>query len=565
MTQWAEIRLHGPTNPREVEFLENNMHDQRGFWRRSPEGTHWQLRVPTTLRQRVIWDYHDVPLAGHPGAEETTRAIQERFFWPGMSRQIRRYVAGCHLCICTKPLHGRTIDGQRPRSARTAWETVAVDLMGPYPLTNQGNRFILIVTDMFTRWVESFPLRNSHAPTLIRTLEKEVFSRFGYPHYLLSDNGKQFTSTAWAEASQKWECELWTTPEYHPRANPTERRNQEIKKGLRLRLTAGNQRVWDEQLPGLLFGLRRRRNAATGCTPAHLLMGREILRPGEWALRPANDAQAAHVPFEERENQARENQKQYQLRYTGAPAAPAFEIGDWVYALNHRLSNKAEGYNADLAPKPTGPYRVVGAASTDVFWVQKHDRAHKIHRNQLVLVPPRQVTPAVTRPDRDETLSGSCQRDGDADSIAEVHGTDLLVEDEARHRGTAVRANQGLIDVGIVHTAEKARPTDCRPAADVASEGAAVQARPYITSHLQTHEVTTSAVGAKNIRPIPTMDPLPPATQGPPDLPAVVEFPEPQDDIDEEFRGARGRYNLRERQPVVYRDARPKATRKRSA
>ena len=53
INKWAEIRMRGPTSPREVEFVENNMHDQRGFWRRSPEGTHWHLRVPTTLRQRV--------------------------------------------------------------------------------------------------------------------------------------------------------------------------------------------------------------------------------------------------------------------------------------------------------------------------------------------------------------------------------------------------------------------------------------------------------------------------------------------------------------------------------
>ena len=156
-------------------------------------------------------------------------------------------------------------------------------------------------------------------------------------------------------------------------------------------------------------------------------MWHEILRLGEWALRPANVPQVAHVPFEERENQ-----KQYQLRYTGAPA---FEIGDWVYVLYHRLSNKAEKYNADLAPKRTGPYQV-GVASSDVFWVQKHDRAHKLHINQPV--PPHQVAPAVTRPDRDKTLSGSRQGDGDAESVAEVHGTDLLAADEARYQGTAL-------------------------------------------------------------------------------------------------------------------------------
>ena len=162
IVQWNEIRFHGPKNPREVEFVENNMHDERGFWRRNPEGTHYQLRVPTTLRQRVIWDYHDVPLAGHPGSEETIRAIQEHFFWPGMSREIRRYVAGCHLCICTKPLHGKIADGQRPRSARMAWETLAVDLMGPYSLTKRGNRFILVVTDMFTRLLSPAELPCTH-------------------------------------------------------------------------------------------------------------------------------------------------------------------------------------------------------------------------------------------------------------------------------------------------------------------------------------------------------------------------------------------------------------------
>ena len=59
--------------------------------------------------------------------------------------------------------------------------------------------------------------------------------------------------------------------------NPTERRNQEVKKGLRLRLTAGYQRILDERLPELLFGLRRRRGAATAYTSSYLLMEREIL------------------------------------------------------------------------------------------------------------------------------------------------------------------------------------------------------------------------------------------------------------------------------------------------
>ena len=276
-----EMHERGPATSEEETFLQNHRIDGRGFWRRDSTDNTWRIQVPATLRERVIREYHDTPLSGHPGADETIRSIREFFFWPGMARETRRYVAGCHLCIFCKPVHGQRPPGQRPRPSQTSWETVAVDFMGPYRRTSQDNSHIMVVTDLFTRWVEAFPLRVRDAPRATRLLEEQVFSRYGYPRRILSDNGPQFTGSIWAEASRRWDCELWTTPVYHPRENPTERRNQEIKKGLRLRLHQGNQRTWDRFLPELLFGLRRRRNAATNVTPSHLF-GKTIARPGEW-------------------------------------------------------------------------------------------------------------------------------------------------------------------------------------------------------------------------------------------------------------------------------------------
>ena len=87
-----------------------------------------------------------------------------------MTPEIRRYIAGCI-----------GVGGQRSRATHTDWETVAVDILGPYPLTTRGNRFILVVTDIFTTWAERFALRNSVAPTLIRTLEDEVLFPFRLP------------------------------------------------------------------------------------------------------------------------------------------------------------------------------------------------------------------------------------------------------------------------------------------------------------------------------------------------------------------------------------------------
>ncbi|KAK9694061.1 hypothetical protein QE152_g33799 [Popillia japonica] len=74
----------------------------------------------------------------------------------------------------------------------------------------------------------------------------------------------------------------WTTPVYHPRANPVERRNQEIKKGLRIHLANEDNARWDETLDAVLFNIRSRRNAATGFSPSMALFGRELRRPGDW-------------------------------------------------------------------------------------------------------------------------------------------------------------------------------------------------------------------------------------------------------------------------------------------
>ncbi|EFA13610.2 hypothetical protein TcasGA2_TC006906 [Tribolium castaneum] len=90
----------------------------------------------------------------------------------------------------------------------------------------------------------------------------------GFYKNIITDNGPQFTSSRWTKACQRWGCQPWTTATYTPRQNPTERRNQELKKLLKIHLHQKSQLDWDIQLPGILFTLRKRRNAATGQPPS---------------------------------------------------------------------------------------------------------------------------------------------------------------------------------------------------------------------------------------------------------------------------------------------------------
>ena len=71
-------------------------------------------------------------------------------------------------------------------------QIVATDLVGPLPESDTRNRYILVVADYFTRYMEAFPLPNQEATTVARKLVVEIFLRFSTPEQLHSDHGRQF-------------------------------------------------------------------------------------------------------------------------------------------------------------------------------------------------------------------------------------------------------------------------------------------------------------------------------------------------------------------------------------
>ena len=227
--------------------------------------------------------------------------------------------------------------------------------MGPYPRTNRGKTCILVATDCFSRWTEAYSLGTATTKNITETLEREFFSRFGYPRVCLSDNGPQFVSNEMKNALNKWGVEGWTTPIYHPRANPVERRNQELKKGLRAQLVNGKHSSWDIKLASILFAIRNRRNEITGFSPAVLVLGRECKRPGDWSITSSSHV---HIDNLSRERSTREQRVLGIKPTTEGHKVSKFSEGDVVYYKSHHLSKAHEGFHAGFAPKWWGPVRL---------------------------------------------------------------------------------------------------------------------------------------------------------------------------------------------------------------
>lgn len=417
----------GPQGPGDRGALEYYTVENGLLWRR---GTPNLLHVPPAAEARVLHTYHDAATAGHPGRDETVRAITRHFHWPSIQRTVASYVAECLICCATKRGPHQANAPQRPRQPVRPWEAVSVDIMGPYPRTPRGNRFLIVATDLHSRWIEAEPVATATTIAVQRFLEEVVFRRYGYPRTIISDNGPQFRCRRWRQACARWQARHWTTPIHHPRANPVERRNQELKKGLRVQLYGRRHHQWDLHVNLVLFQLRTRKNAATGVTPSMALFGFEIPRPGEWDT-PAGDQRAAIAPAdrEEREAQIHQHQQRYARRYRGQGQPARYLPGDRVLT---RIIPRAP-----LGPKWEGPHTVIEATAPGVYLVDQGGRPVRLHVDHIRPAPDADV-PDDDVPDDDVPDADVPEADA-PDANADVPEADAADSRRRRPRGRRPR------------------------------------------------------------------------------------------------------------------------------
>ena len=96
---------------------------------------------------------------------------------------------------------------------------MAVDILGPLPQTSEGNAYILVAEDYFTRWLEAWAIPNQEAGTVAQKLVNEMFFRFSIPDQILSDQGRQFESAIIDELCKLLQIQKSRTTPYHPQGD----------------------------------------------------------------------------------------------------------------------------------------------------------------------------------------------------------------------------------------------------------------------------------------------------------------------------------------------------------
>ncbi|GFU87869.1 transposon Tf2-9 polyprotein [Trichonephila clavipes] len=156
-----------------------------------------------------------------------------------MKKFISEYIKICPECNLYKPTNQKPAGLLRTPAYVQRFETLAIDLFGPLPETLTGKKWIFIVEDTSTKWVELFALAEATAENCAKTLIEEVLLRYGLPRRLISDNGPQFISAVMQLTCDLLEITQELIPVYHPQANPSERKNRDLKP--RLAILFGRQ------------------------------------------------------------------------------------------------------------------------------------------------------------------------------------------------------------------------------------------------------------------------------------------------------------------------------------
>ena len=183
----------------------------------------YRLVMPKSVKDAVFYWSHQSETAGHFGQTATVQRANNKFFYPGMSTDLKQRVSSCGDCLAKRKKVNLKDGVHHPQQSGYPGQRIYVDLVGPLPETKNVERFVLTVEDGFTRHANAYPLRNKEAATVARVLMDEYCSEYGFPQEIHSDNGGEFVNSIWEELCERLQIKKTTTTTYNPNSNVVER------------------------------------------------------------------------------------------------------------------------------------------------------------------------------------------------------------------------------------------------------------------------------------------------------------------------------------------------------
>lgn len=349
----------------------------------------WQLVVPEKYQEQIVKELHNARTAAHLGVNKTREKVAERFWWYGLTVHVRSWIRRCDICARRKsPTTRRRAPLQQEIPGHNL-QRVAMDIMGPLPISSRGNKYILVVGDYFSKWIEAYPLPNQEAATCAKVLTEEWVCRHGCPRSLHSDQGTNFESHLMADVCKLLGIEKTRTTPLMPKSDGLiEKFNRTMIDTVAVLLDPEkHQRDWDEVLQYALMAYRSSVQESTGESPHMMMYGEDMVLPIDLYSSPVNQEHETEL----RTDYARElrhNLREAHDRARGALKKAAvrqkkcydgkgvrrehLEVGSFVWLHN---VVRRKGYNPKLQFKWEGPFLITTRLSDVVYRIQRSPKS----------------------------------------------------------------------------------------------------------------------------------------------------------------------------------------------
>lgn len=335
----------------------------------------------------IISEFHISSVGGHQGITRTFNRIRSYYYFPKMLSKIKKFIQKCENCQKNKASRINKCPLNITSTAKSAFEKVFLDIVGPLPASYYENKFILTIQDDLTKYSIAVPLQDQESDTVARAFVEHCVCKFGVPLIIQTDQGSNFMSNLFIKVAKLLKIKKLNSSAYHPESQGAlEKSHQNFIEYLR-NYSSKDPMQWDSWLPYAIFTFNSTPHTSTSYMPFELVHGFKPNLPSSLKspIEPCYnyDDYALELKFRLQNSWkiARENLIHRKLKvkesFDKSSNLVNFKIGDKVLLRNETRKK--------LDPVWEGPYIVTEVNSNVNSTIKIRNKCKIIHNNRLKL------------------------------------------------------------------------------------------------------------------------------------------------------------------------------------
>lgn len=339
----------------------------------------------------ILHENHTNPTSGHSGFHRTYNRIKQTYHWSNMKSDIKNFIKSCESCQKNKLVRNKTVKPMEiTTTSSNPLEKIFLDIVGPLPLTEKGNKYILTLQDDLTKFSQAYAIPNHEAITIAKNFANNFICKFGIPKCIVTDQGKDFTSKLLNQVAKYFKIKQINCTTYHPQSNGALERSHATLADYLKHYINQDQTNWDDWIDHAMFSYNTTPHTSTKFSPHELIFGTKPNIPSSITKEPEfkytyDDyldilkmrMQKSHEIAKNNAIESKITNKKY---YDRKVNNVEFQAGDLVFLLNEKTK---PGKSKKLTPHYEGPYKIIEVNSPVNCTLQIKNKKSKVHVNKL--------------------------------------------------------------------------------------------------------------------------------------------------------------------------------------